>query len=73
MNDVDNLVPPGILRQGNTPMLPSRVLDVGDFQERLPYHPVHLHVRTQDERGVYVALSHRWGLRGSQKMPLQTT
>ena len=54
-------------------MLPSRVLDVGDYQERLSFHPVHLHVRTQDERGVYVALSHRWGLRGSQKMPLQTT
>ena len=54
-------------------MLPSRVLDVGDYQERLSYHPVHLHVRTQEERGDYVALSHRWGLRGWQKMPLQTT
>ena len=54
-------------------MLPFRVLDVGDYQERLSYHQVHLHVRTHEERGIYVALSHRWGLRGSQKMPLQTT
>ena len=73
MNDADKFVPPGILRQGDTPVLPSRVIDVGDYQERLSYHPVHLHVRTQEERGDYVAISHRWGLSGSQKMPLQTT
>ena len=73
MNDVDNLVPPGILRQGITPMLPSRVLDVGNYQDRMSYHSVHLHVRTPNERGLYVALSHRWGLERSQKMPLQTT
>lgn len=73
MNDVDNFALPGIVRQGDTPMLPSRVLDVGDHQERLSHHPVHLHVRTQEERGDYVAISHRWGLSGSQKMPLQTT
>ena len=73
MNDVDEFVPPGILGEGITPVLPSRVLDVGDHQDLTSYHSVHLHVRTQDERGTYVALSHRWGLRGSQKMPLQTT
>ena len=33
-------------------MLPFRVLDVGDSQERLSYHQVHLHVRTHGERGI---------------------
>lgn len=58
-NEVDSFVPPGILRQGDTPVLPLRVLDVGVNQEYTSYHSVHLHVRTQDERGLYVALSHR--------------
>ena len=73
MNEADSFLPLGISRQGDTPMLPSRVLDVGFSQEHMSDRSVHLHVRTQDERGLYVALSHRWGLRGSQKMPLQTT
>lgn len=73
MNESDSFLPLGISRQDDTPMLPSRVLDVGVYQEYTSGRSVHLHVSTQDERGLYVALSHRWGLRGSQKMPLQTT
>ena len=73
MNEADSILPLGISRPNDTPMLPSRVLDVGVYQEYTSDHSVHLHVTTQDERGLYVALSHRWGLKGSQKMPLRTT
>ena len=58
---------PGIHPSEAQPLLPLRVLDIGDF--RLPQRRVCLHVRIPGEREHYATLSHRWG----GKLPLRTT
>jgi len=44
--------------QGGTPLLPSRVIDVGPHDGS---QGPHLHVRNEGQRERYLALSHRWG------------
>jgi hypothetical protein len=43
---------------GSNDLLPTRVLDVGDHRNS---NSLRLYSTNQDERGRYIALSHRWG------------